>query len=124
MGGIVLRRAGSSGRTAAAAAPTSPRWLLGCLAAAASVRCPPSSHTPAPPTCPSASSPRRAKGSWQIGAVVKPLGSAFIGAFKVHQFCGGFNLRCAALFDTLHERTLHYSRMMDPAWFRSSKVAT
>lgn len=73
-----------------------------------------------PPTHPPT---RRAKGKWQTSALVHPLGSAFCGAFKVHQFCGGFNLECGALFDTLHERTVHYARMMDPAWFRSSKVA-
>ncbi|KAL4428231.1 hypothetical protein ABPG75_002320 [Micractinium tetrahymenae] len=65
----------------------------------------------------------KAKGKWQTSAMVQPLGSAFCGAFKVHQFCGGFNLESGALFDTLHERTVHYARMMDPAWFRSSKVA-
>ena len=40
---------------------------------------------------------------------------------QVHQFCGGFNQEAGRLFDALHEQTVHYARMMDPSWFRSSK---
>ncbi len=76
------------------------------------------------PPCPSPPSPfpNRAKG-WNTGAVLQPLGSAAIGAFKVHQFCGGFNQEAAHIYDTLHERTVHYARMMDPQWLRSTKWA-
>ena len=41
---------------------------------------------------------------------------------QVHQFCGGFNQEAGRLFDALHEQTVHYARMMDPSWFRSSKL--
>ena len=55
--------------------------------------------------------------------MLQPLGSAAIGAFKVHQLCGGFNQECSRLYDTLHERTVHFARMMDPKWLRSTKWA-
>jgi hypothetical protein len=55
--------------------------------------------------------------------VLQPLGSAAIGAFKVHQFCGGFNNAAEAAYDQLHEHTVHYARMLDPQWLRNTKWA-
>lgn len=52
-----------------------------------------------------------------------PLGHASIGAFKVHQFAGGLNSECTALFDRLGERTTHYARMIDHRWLRDTKWA-
>ena len=78
-------------------------------------------HPPHPPPPPAL--PGRNRGEWRLGSVVQPLGSASIGAFKVHQFCGGFNQEATALYDALHERTVHYARMMDPKWLRSTKWA-
>ena len=84
-----------------------------------SVPCP-SAHRllSAPPGWPS---PRSAK-RFHLASIVQPLGSAACGAFKVHQFCGGFNQEAAALYDLLHEQTIHYARMLDPKWLRSSKL--
>ena len=75
------------------------------------------------PACPILPACRAKAGPWQTGAVLQPLGSAAIGAFKVHQLCGGFNQECLRLYDTLHERTVHFARMMDPKWLRSTPWA-
>jgi hypothetical protein len=64
----------------------------------------------------------RAKG-WNTGGMLHPLGSAAIGAFKVHQFCGGFCQETGRLYEQLHEHTVHYARMLDPQWLRSTKWA-
>lgn len=65
--------------------------------------------------------PRSAK-RFHLASVVQPLGSAACGAFKVHQYCGGFNQEAGKLYDQLHELTIHYARMLDPKWLRSSKL--
>lgn len=43
---------------------------------------------------------------------------------QIHQFCGGFNQEAGRLYDQLHELTVHYARMLDPQWFRSSRVVS
>ncbi len=55
--------------------------------------------------------------------MLQPLGHAAMGAFKVHQFCGGLNMAATALFDRLAERTIHYARMIDHQFIRDSKWA-
>eukprot|EP00887_Chlorella_sp_A99_P002670 scaffold6.g2670.t1 len=65
----------------------------------------------------------KVKRAWQTQVVLQPLGCAAMGAFKVHQFCGGFNLQCTALWQVLYERADHWGRSIDPKWLRSTKIA-
>lgn len=59
---------------------------------------------------------------WEIRQVLKPLGHAVLGAFKVHQFSGGFNNKAWRVAEDLAEFTLHYARQVDPKWVRHTKV--
>lgn len=55
-------------------------------------------------------------------AVLAPLANTAVGVFRVHQFAGGLNQDCAAAFDALYAITTHYARMVDPKWFRDTRV--
>ena len=85
---------------------------------------PPRPASPAP--CPPSSRLPRAKraSAFQIRGVLQPLGHTVLGAFEVHRFCGGFNLECGRLFNELHEQTVHFARLIDPQYWRRSKVVT
>lgn len=78
---------------------------------------------PAPPAAPPAPPTARRSKKWQSSLVLQPLAYAAMGAFKVHQFCGGLNAACTALFDALQEITVHHARMMDHHWLRNTKWA-
>ena len=41
---------------------------------------------------------------------------------QVHQFCGGLNAGATAAFDALSAMTQHYSRELDPTWFRDRRI--
>ena len=66
---------------------------------------------------------RRIVKSWQARDVLRSLGHAALGVFRVHQFSGGLSAGPAALCEVLVERTAHYARMIDPKWLRSTKLA-
>jgi hypothetical protein len=65
---------------------------------------------------------QRAKGSWQRGAVLQPLGHAVMAAFAVHQLAGGFAGEAASVCEQLVDLTMHQARGIDPKWFRGHKV--
>ena len=46
-----------------------------------------------------------------------------MGAFKVHQFCGGFNQAATALWGELYERADHWGKSIDPKFLRGTKFA-
>ena len=54
--------------------------------------------------------------------VLKPLGQAVIATFSVHQLSGGFGGEAAQICDELVDLTVHYARLLDPKWFRGTKV--
>lgn len=64
----------------------------------------------------------RLRGSWQRQAVLRPLGYAVMAAAAAHQLAGGFNNNSGTVCDQLIERTVHYARLIDPKWFRGTKV--
>ena len=55
--------------------------------------------------------------------MLQPLGAAALGAFRVHQFCGGFSSAGIALGEALVEQTNHFARSLDPKWLRNFKFA-
>lgn len=67
---------------------------------------------------------QRIRGPFQRQAVVQPLGYAVMSTFAVHQLAGGFGGDAALLCDSLLERTVHYARLIDPKWFRGTRVVT
>lgn len=62
------------------------------------------------------------KGQRRSQVVVQQLGHAVIGAFRVHQFAGGFSQAANEQCEKLIELTVHHARAIDPKWVKNSKL--